>query len=277
MAVKYKELMADFWKLPALLNGVRHGMEGTEPLQAVKDIWGREGWDMGEAQSVYYLCMHEISMAFPQVMDNEIVLDQGGYDMLRAGLGDFTRQYSKAMILKLIHRMPRQARILDYCGGNGTYLQMLYETDKTIDHGVLMDRDPGASSKIDPDYNPYLVKADFKADPDWWVDVRDNGFDIVMLNEVLHCQGTESGNFEYLLESSFDLLAVGGSLIIGERQPTLEFQWRMEAATSDGGCIDIGSLLQFIKSWGLQNPGYAFSNVSLFIQNETHYWLECKK
>ena len=267
----YNKLLEGFWRLPALIAGCEAQLAKVPVNPYVQAIWTREGWTLDEACVILGLVKHELKMAEAQAHNQPIRISAVDYGLLRSAFSHYTKStmaIPTQLIASLLPNSDENSQILDYGGGEGRYLQMVMDAIPDYDlSGFVVDKAPPAF----PLRHIFYIQRDFKVDTHWYKDGQLNFlecFDFILLNEVLHCQ--ELAHFKYLLNSSYNMLKPGGWLVIGERDPTPEFQWRMSLATQGGHALEN----QYLYAWLCQHSKMDWSHMC---DTTTHYFIQGQK
>ena len=265
------------YQLAMLWKGIEVKVWESSTYNDILHVWDKEGWTDPETLEYIKLMSDFIQYEYKMMIKQLNVIeagdptcwrmetDPGDYILLRSGLKSYADMHIRHMFdtafENILGDVPDEAMILDYCGGEGQYCDYILDL---LPHSMAVVHDRVFPSTESNGLH-MRVKADFEKNPDWhkgWA----SKFDVVMLNEILHCKDHELR--KYLLESAYQLLKPGGFLIIIDQEYSTHFEVRMNQLTGAGKCFTSNNLNATINNSVLSNKiEYIFSDTN----NIQHY------
>lgn len=257
------DIVHKFWQLPAVVLGIQLRFwdfaQNATNNEHIVQIWKDSGFykdgKLTEAGLNIVKCedlfTYEALMLQDQLFGKTNTTNPNHYVFLRRGLSEYAKIGIYAGLKFVTHNLKAGVNILDYCGGSGGYLECLLDHDP-LATGCIVDKAITVSDEFlaNKQLNAYL-EIDFKDDPDWFR--NDIGFiiafDLVMLNEIMHCCSIE--HQQYLIDSSCEMLAEGGHLLITEQTENPYLNWRLRTYTENGECSDQSVILEMLLTSGL--------------------------
>ncbi len=283
----YKTIHA-FWKLAAVVRGIDIEVWKNNSVEPhITKIWLDEGLmeqagTTGKTKPTELgwgfikcgdLLKYEATMLEPQLFGKTKVTDKSNYSLLRKGLKNYCELELWPHLEEMANTLPKDAVMLDYCGGSGSYLESFLRS-LPDSRGYLVDKSP--------DVRPPLAELvglcgvntiDFKKDKDWYkigseyvkttkLDYMGK-FDFIMLNEILHC--CNESDMIYLLSSSLEMLKTTGNVLVTEQKSNPVLDWRLHDYTKDGKTLPIESVARLALCNGFSCSTMHSTNTHWFL------------
>jgi len=190
--MKLERLLDSIYLIPAILDHMDKPCSNTREILRANDISDEQ---VAELHKIRHLLEYH-----KQVVQNKF---SGNYPLLRLGLREYYQTYLSSMF-KEIGLVGCKLFALDYGCGDGQVADQFLE-DNPRSEIMLLDKEPILNRKS--------FVLDFEKEPNWWSNYV-GAFSLVILSEVLHCKAPIAQH--YLVDSSYNLLAERGLLLISE-------------------------------------------------------------
>lgn len=258
------------WMLPMILKGIRSEIwkqsvpAGTPHLDPITTSWLKLGlvepdWPEGEKGATTFpltengervvacagLLEYEFSM-MEQQLNGSLVTDPAKYAALRDGLAEYSKRYLPDVFgwlntLMQNHitewgpelNMGSKLKVMDYCGGKGQYLKHIMEKFSCVEGHLVDKRANEADIPRHARRHPFdVMTPNFQESV---VDGWQGEFDLIIMSECLHCVDEEGR--KKMIAHAYNLLRLGGTLVILEQFPNMRLDWRLFDLSHGGGVM----------------------------------------
>lgn len=280
------------WMLPALIQGIRSRVweEGLESKNPIAGVWFKmglfaptytgventpSGVKLSEVGERIVACAGLLEYEFgmiQQQLDNNFETDPSKYADLRKGLAAYTRNFMGEVQNWVSDCLPDGGKMFDFCGGSGEYLIHAMLNSKSTT-GILFDKAPGLDLTLEKykelrnriavitgnakeDHPVFEVTSDLNAQ-----------CDLVLMSEILHCMSEEER--KEAIRKCFNMLKIGGKLIVIEQFPSMRLDWRLFNMTDNGVCLPMDRLVYEVQAFDLKPVGQ--------IEAVSHYGVQFEK
>jgi 2-polyprenyl-3-methyl-5-hydroxy-6-metoxy-1,4-benzoquinol methylase len=224
--------------------------------ETVNFAWEQEGWlDEPALSSIINqkdFILYEYMMFSKQlkVLNSEnivwgIYTNPDDYEQLRRGLVQYANENIKSTFEGcIVHlELPEfPIRVMDIGGGNGQYCDY-FKNIYPQTNCTVVDKVWPAEDSI---YNHARVKVDFIKSKVDWIKGHSISYNVVMLNEILHCKS--EAEQQDLIHTAWLLLKKGGYLIVVDQSYSHQFNLRMAMLTQNGGILNQMSFQNLVKA-----------------------------
>lgn len=247
------------WMLPVLLKGLRtkiweqeipDGVKHIDPITTgwlklglLEPLFANEtdkrvtGFPLTENGKRVVACAGLLEYEFSvmeQQLNGTLETDPVKYAQLRDGLAAYSTNYLGPIYEWLGTLFDgTERKIMDYCGGKGQYLNHLMTQFEHIEGHLVDKRANEATLPEDAYRHNYDITAPlFKEEV---VDQWGGEFDLIIMSECLHCVD-EKGRAA-MIAHAYNLLRLGGTLVILEQFPNLRLDWRLHDLSHGGSVL----------------------------------------
>lgn len=186
---------------------------------------------------------YEFIMIREHLSEGPVETKPENYTLLRKGLAQYYEAYIeenyKDFIKKVFNTQSpnKDFSICDYGGGAGQYaISILDSLPSRVKDATVMDRKPQCG-------DDRVLNLECQIDD--LSDIRDNKFDIILINEVLHCMSIDECTRTLLKATR--MLKPGGYIVVGEQVYNSRLQWRMAILSKGGNIYDSPEVTQMIS------------------------------
>lgn len=282
---KVYDLIQNFWIMAAVVRGIQIKVwKNPEKEPHITEIWFKEklmtsvvggltsqGVDIVVCKDLF---TYEANMLQDQLFDRSGKTKPENYATLRRGLKNYCELNLWPTLKTIVPLLNENPVILDYCGGSGSYLECLLQHMPSA-QGCLVDKAPEITPEFyDSESFKGVHTVDFKENPNWFHLEGDigqvdfvNKFDLVMLNEILHC--CDEDDMSYLLDSSYEMVKLGGQVLITEQVQNPFLDWRLKEYTKHGKSLGIEEVISMVD-----NTGFVVENI---LHSENHWLILARK
>lgn len=202
-----QRVLDSIYLIPVILDHLEAPTLNTERILVQNGIHPRE---IEELRKIQHLLDYHWSVVRNNFAPN--------YSYLRQGLKEYFDEYLSDVFKKLKFTDGKYT-MLDYGCGMGYYGKQ-FAKDNPMSEITLMDKDFSNEAYTfinDERFNINLIKDDFEANPNWFMNRNLLGyFDVILMSELLHCK--DEVMCKYLISSCCSMLSKGSSLIVIENQ-----------------------------------------------------------
>lgn len=257
------------WMLPMLLKGIRSEIWNTTveagenhplcpvttgwlKLGLIEPQWPQDGaglttFPLTEAGQHVVACTglleYEFSM-MEQQLNGSLVTDPVKYAKLREGLAAYSQHYLpdvfgwlETLVQPLADsaKEQRDISIMDYCGGKGQYLTHLMNCFEDAACFLVDKRANEANLPHDAvRYECDVMTQEFHEQV---IAAHEEGFDLIIMSECLHC--VDETARRTMIGHAYNLLRLGGTLVILEQFPNMRLDWRLFDLSHGGGVLSM--------------------------------------